>query len=387
MADHDLPPDAPDDLVVEDDDFLDHPDVFEEDDLIVDLDTELFFPLFPEGVDDGRSGEWQALFTTRAPLTATPVGTAYSGSGRDTGIAGRLRAYGLKVQEVAGWQTRGSATFHPRGSIDHHTASGLSGNAPSLGICTNGRSDLPGPLCQVLIGRDNTCYVIAAGRANHAGTGSYAGVTGNSNVYGVEHENTGIGNEPWREDQRLTAAKVHAALLDGRRGGFVCQHKEWTSRKIDKWDQSGPDMRSRVAKAWTTYDNGEDDMSMFPTDQAREDFVKAAYRDIAGREPESVETVNAWKWKIATQGEYHALILIAALHEENRLAQDGRIQTANTKAMSAGAQATAAKTTADAAMNGLNKLTDRVEHLENSGGGGGITMDQVIANLTARLQS
>jgi hypothetical protein len=170
--------------------------------------------------------------------------------GRDTGIADRLRAKGLKVVEVSGWRERGSATFSPQGSIDHHTAGPLSGNAPSLNICINGRSDLPGPLCHVLIARDNTCYVIAAGRANHAGTGGYGGLSGNSSVYGVEHENTGTGNEPWREDQRDTAARVHAALLSGigRDSSWVCQHKEWTTRKIDKWGQTGSDMRNRVNK-------------------------------------------------------------------------------------------------------------------------------------------
>ncbi|MEO5837776.1 MAG: peptidoglycan-binding protein, partial [Acidimicrobiales bacterium] len=88
---------------------------------------------------------------------------------RDTAIAQRLRNAGLKVVEVDGWLTRVSDSFDARGLVDHHTAGGRTGNAPSLNICINGRSDLPGPLCNVLIGRDGTCYVIAAGRANHAG--------------------------------------------------------------------------------------------------------------------------------------------------------------------------------------------------------------------------
>lgn len=243
----------------------------------------------------------------------------YTGTGRDLGIADRLRSYGLKVVEIAGWQTRGSSTFHPRGSVDHHTAAGRYGNAPSLNICINGRSDLPGPLCQVLIGRDNTCYVIASGRANHAGRGSYAGVTGNSNVYGVEHENTGTGTEPWREDQRETAAKVHAALLDWKRDGFVCQHKEWApTRKIDKWDQSGHDMRNRVVNAWNQYDKKElQDMPLFKTHEERQAFVETCYTDIVGRKVESEETHKFWVWQIGAD-EKNALALMTALDKERR---------------------------------------------------------------------
>lgn len=247
------------DLNLLDDDFLDgclsEIDFDEEPDEISTL-----RPLFPDG-NPSIADEWDELFNEDdldelnrrfnsvilEKLRTAPYG--YSGWGRDLGIADRLRSMGLKVVEIQGWQTRGSATFHPKGSVDHHTASGKGRNAPALNICINGRSDLPGPLCHVLIARDNTCYVIASGRANHAGSGGYWGISGNSNVYGVEHENTGTGTEPWREDQRVTAAKVHAALLQGILPGYrrVCQHKEWTSRKIDKWGQSGADMRSRVS--------------------------------------------------------------------------------------------------------------------------------------------
>lgn len=168
---------------------------------------------------------------------------------RDTGIADRLRAKGLVVVEIDGWQTRGSDSFNPKGAVDHHTVGGPLGNAPSLKICINGRSDLPGPLCNVLVGRDNTCYVIAAGRANHAGTGGWAGLSGNSSVYGVERENVGYGDrEPWRPDQTDTAARVLAALIEkvGSDPSRVCEHKEWTSRKIDCHSINGSDMRALV---------------------------------------------------------------------------------------------------------------------------------------------
>lgn len=168
---------------------------------------------------------------------------------RDTGIAQRLRNFGLNVVEVNGWRTRGSDTFNPKGSVDHHTAGPRKGNAPSLGICVNGRADLPGPLCNVLVGRDNTCYVVAAGRANHAGTGGWGGLQGNASVYGVERENVGDGSEPWTLAQYDTAARVHAALVSaaGARADLVCEHKEWAPRrKVDAWGVDGNVMRQLV---------------------------------------------------------------------------------------------------------------------------------------------
>lgn len=170
--------------------------------------------------------------------------------GYDTGIADRLRAKGLKVVEVAGWQTRGSSSFNPKGFVWHHTAGPSKGNAPSLTICTYGRAGLAGPLCNVFQARDNTIYVVAAGRANHAGEGSWKGLSGNSSVYGVEIENVGTSAEPWRQDQLDTAAKVAAALAASP--GLSCHHKEWTRRKVDMHTVGGQDMRARTERVLST---------------------------------------------------------------------------------------------------------------------------------------
>lgn len=167
----------------------------------------------------------------------------------DTGIADRLRAAGLNVVEVAGWQTRGADTFSPLGSVDHHTAGPRSGNAPSLGTCINGRPDLTGPLCNVHVARDNTCHVVAAGKANHAGQGGFKGISGNSRMFGVERENVGTSAEPWRPDQTETAARVHAALLRGHglSAETLCLHKEWTPRKSDAHTITGAELRALCA--------------------------------------------------------------------------------------------------------------------------------------------
>lgn len=165
---------------------------------------------------------------------------------RDTGIADKLRRAGLTVVEVAGWQTRGSDQFNPRGFVWHHTAGPRSGNAPSLAICIYGRAGLPGPLCNVFLARDGTVYVVAAGRANHAGTGGWAGLSGNSSVYGLEVENVGTGAEPWQPFLVDIAARIAAALCPDHER--CCHHKEWTARKPDMHTVSGRDMRARVAQ-------------------------------------------------------------------------------------------------------------------------------------------
>lgn len=164
---------------------------------------------------------------------------------RDLQIAARLRAAGLTVAEEPGWQTRGSDQFNPRGLVLHHTAGAARGNAPSLAVCTHGRADLPGPLCHVLIGRDGTCHVIAAGRANHAGAGSWNGLAGNASVYGIEVENIGTGAEPWTEE--LLDITARAAATFPVPTDLICQHKEWApGRKIDMHTIDGGDMRRRI---------------------------------------------------------------------------------------------------------------------------------------------
>lgn len=171
--------------------------------------------------------------------------------GYDTDIASRLRAAGLRVVEIAGWQTAGSSSFDPRGSVNHHTAGPASGSAPSLNTCIYGRSDLPGPLCNVMQSREadgnDIAYVIAAGRANHAGEGGWRGLSGNSSVYGLEIEHTGT--SPLSQHRQQIAARIHAAMFGGD-AGMVCQHREWApDRKIDAAQDVDPDtFRQMVAE-------------------------------------------------------------------------------------------------------------------------------------------
>ena len=167
---------------------------------------------------------------------------------RDLGLADRMRDAGLDVVEVAGWQTRGSSSFSPRGFVWHHTAGPRTGIAPSLGVCINGRRDLPGPLCNLFLDRAGTVYVVASGRANHAGAGSWAELTGNASVYGLEIENVGTPAEPWSPLILGIAARIASAT--GVPAELCCLHREWAPRrKVDLHTVSGRDMRARTAQA------------------------------------------------------------------------------------------------------------------------------------------
>lgn len=142
-----------------------------------------------------------------------------------------LKSAGLKVAEQPGWVTRGRGDMGTvRGVMCHHTATASRKNMPTLGLLTTGRDDLPGPLAQLGLARDGTYYVIAAGRANHAGPGRWKGVTtGNSSFIGIEAENSGLANDPWPEVQIDAYARGVAAILTriGAPADMCCGHKEY----------------------------------------------------------------------------------------------------------------------------------------------------------------
>lgn len=175
-----------------------------------------------------------------------------------TTLPQHLRHWGLKVETREGWQDRGRPyDFKPRAVIVHHTASGRqSGNFASENVVTYGRSDLPGPLCQFLLGRDGTVKIIANGYANHAGYGGPRdGVPanmGNTYAWGIEAENNGLG-ETWSKEQLNAYYRLCAALL-ARMGtknvNKVFGHKEWApGRKIDPAGINMGHFRNQVAKA------------------------------------------------------------------------------------------------------------------------------------------
>ena len=156
-----------------------------------------------------------------------------------------LKAAGLKVSPVPGWQDRGIGDVaNIFGIICHHT--GVKNpqklNMPTLKSLQNGRkaepglAALPGPLAQLGLGRDGTWFIVAAGRAIHAGKGSFKGVSGNRRFIGIEAENEGNANDPWPEIQLKAYQRGVAAILKhlGKDPSFCCGHKEYADgRKPD----------------------------------------------------------------------------------------------------------------------------------------------------------
>ena len=159
-----------------------------------------------------------------------------------TWLAEVLRNAGLKVAEQPGWQDRGRGPMGTvRGVICHHTAGPKAGNMPSLKVITDGRPGLSGPLSQLGLGRDGTWFVVAAGRANHAGAGSWKGITsGNSSFIGIEAENMGTSADPWPAVQMDAYKRGVAAILKklGADVSMCCGHKEYALPKGRKPDPS-----------------------------------------------------------------------------------------------------------------------------------------------------
>ena len=150
-------------------------------------------------------------------------------------------------------------TFQPGGILLHWTASRPSHRTPTpaLGIVKNGRSGIPGPLYQFLLGRDGIWRWISEGKANHAGRGNMGVVErtrngdgpsasarevgladtrpsgGNTYLIGVSLENSG--SEPLSPELETAWIGGVAAICDfyGWTAGHVTHHAAYTRRKAD----------------------------------------------------------------------------------------------------------------------------------------------------------
>lgn len=161
---------------------------------------------------------------------------------RITWLPDVLTKAGCRVQTYEGWRTRSRPTgdFNPFGLLIHHTGTPTSMErpAPTVPMCIRGRSDLPGPLCQAVLGFDGLWHVIAAGRANHAGTNRGSGPIpagdGNAQMIGVEVDYSG--SQDMGPMQMDALIKGSAAILKhlGKTEQFARGHKETSTS--GKWD-------------------------------------------------------------------------------------------------------------------------------------------------------
>lgn len=134
------------------------------------------------------------------------------------------------------WRNYGHGTPGPvEGVACHHTAGPASGDTPSLNTVIYGRSDLPGPLCNLYLSRSGEIYLVAAGIAYHAGD-TLSSWQDNNSAIGIEAEATGV--SPWPEDQYDAYARMCACLASYYHlpVSHVVGHKEICDppgRKID----------------------------------------------------------------------------------------------------------------------------------------------------------
>lgn len=187
-----------------------------------------------------------------------------------------LRSWGYTVKGVKGWRTRRARSdiaFAPAGVIVHHTGD----NNTKQSLLVNGRTGIPGPLCNVEVQRTGVITMIAAGYANHAGINDKqavekvlaggaaatispgadtAGYSANRRTFGIEAQ----GGKGWTATQHKSVVAVCAALaiVSGwsKTKPPVGAHKEITRRKpVDPYGVDMGAFRREVAaliKAKTT---------------------------------------------------------------------------------------------------------------------------------------
>ncbi|MEV6276137.1 N-acetylmuramoyl-L-alanine amidase [Nocardia sp. NPDC051832] len=166
-----------------------------------------------------------------------------SWTGDPVWLADVLRAEGLRVLEHDGWRERGHGDFRDiRGVLCHHTAGG---GPNDWQVVQHGRPGLPGPLAQLVLEKDGTYRVIAAGVCWHAGSGSWPGwPTDDANFHTIGIEAVSCGHEPfdWTPRQIDAYQRGTAAILRriGRDAGDCVAHREYSSE--GKIDPAGLDM-------------------------------------------------------------------------------------------------------------------------------------------------
>lgn len=194
-----------------------------------------------------------------------------------TDLGAALNASGVGYVEVpahpsdatgaSSWRTRGRPEgtgdgFFPDGIVCHHTASPAGTTAATdLRVILSGNGDAPGPISQLYIGRDAVLYLVAAGRANHAGSGMRPGLDFvctdmNARNVGIEVGNNGVG-EPWSDEVCDLYGRTVAALLDwyGWDLGHVYLHNTTgppSGGCNSKIDPAGPWTRQRdlTSQTW-----------------------------------------------------------------------------------------------------------------------------------------
>jgi N-acetyl-anhydromuramyl-L-alanine amidase AmpD len=211
-----------------------------------------------------------------------------------TNLADVARSAGLTVVEQAGWKTRGHGAMIDVQTVTcHHTAGPATGDAPSLQVVQNGRSDLAGPLAHFVLSRSGVVYVVAAGQCWHTGA-TLQPWQSNAHSIGIEAEATG--KDPWPEVQLDAYARLCAALCRafGLSVSRVLGHKEVCApvgRKPDpNFDMN--EFRGRVA---TVLNPPADWLKMATQAEVKAAFVEALEEFFWYRYPDGRNLVDDTK--------------------------------------------------------------------------------------------
>ncbi|NMM84321.1 hypothetical protein B2J88_08100 [Rhodococcus sp. SRB_17] len=184
-------------------------------------------------------------------------------------LADELRKEGVAVVEYPAWKDRGHGDFGTIwGVVAHHTGGNPPGNNPgnianhpTLGLCS-----------QIHLSRTGVATVVGAGIANHAGRGSWPGISennANAVTIGVEAENNGT--EGWTPAQYDAYVRICAAICRkiGQPASHVIAHWEWAGAAQGKWDPGGLDMDKFRADIQARLNNkpeeGDMDFAAFKT--------------------------------------------------------------------------------------------------------------------------
>ncbi|WP_070158475.1 peptidoglycan recognition protein family protein [Nesterenkonia sp. PF2B19] len=180
-----------------------------------------------------------------------------------TGLDRLLRDADVPFTTQGGWQTR---TAHDGGLTEvcavmwHTTETGdktfraSSSDAPTLAYVTRGAGY---PLYNILIGRDGTAHLVAAGTAGHAGRGSGFGMPrddANRHAVGVSFDANGAGH-PVTDAQLETGARIGAAFNEEWRGEIRhVMHGEWApDRRTDPTGVDWEKLRAAIDRGhWAT---------------------------------------------------------------------------------------------------------------------------------------
>lgn len=166
-----------------------------------------------------------------------------------------FRKHGLTVIEIAGWEHRGrpvsTGEFDTEGVLNHHTGSYDGDGDPkddlayAQWLALTGRPDLPAPLAHISISHEGVVYILAAGRANHAGvakaSGSMSGGDGNKLYIGIEVMNSGTQGFSGKQLESLVLVNAILNLeVTGNSEQSDRGHKE--TSVTGKWDPGALDM-------------------------------------------------------------------------------------------------------------------------------------------------